>query len=168
MGRQGDNAMINITVIALGKLKEKYMREFSEEYQKRLSAYCKLNIIELAPKQLGDNPSQAEISQALGAEAQLIKAKIPPNSYIFSMCIEGKQMPSEAFSQKISNLALDGKSSLVFIIGSSFGLSDEIKKLSDEKFSMSEMTFPHQMARVMLLEQLYRAFKISSGGKYHK
>ena len=168
MGRQGDNAMMNITVIALGKLKEKYMREFSEEYQKRLSAYCKLNIVELTPKALSDNPSQAEISQALEAEAQMIKAKIPSNSYVFSMCIEGKQMPSEAFSQKISKLALDGNSSLVFIIGSSFGLSEEIKKLSDEKFSMSEMTFPHQMARVMLLEQLYRAFQISSGGKYHK
>lgn len=168
MGRQGDNAMMNITVIALGKLKEKYMREFSEEYQKRLSAYCKLNIVELTPKALSDNPSQAEISQALEAEAQMIKAKIPSNSYVFSMCIEGKQMPSEAFSQKISKLALNGNSSLVFIIGSSFGLSEEIKKLSEERFSMSEMTFPHQMARVMLLEQLYRAFQISSGGKYHK
>ena len=160
--------MMNITVIALGKLKEKYMREFSEEYQKRLSAYCKLNIVELTPKALSDNPSQAEISQALEAEAQMIKAKIPSNSYVFSMCVEGKQMPSEAFSQKISKLALNGNSSLVFIIGSSFGLSEEIKKLSEEKFSMSEMTFPHQMARVMLLEQLYRAFQISSGGKYHK
>ncbi|MDO4847977.1 MAG: 23S rRNA (pseudouridine(1915)-N(3))-methyltransferase RlmH [Clostridiaceae bacterium] len=160
--------MINITVIALGKLKEKYMRDFCDEYVKRLSAYCKLNIIELAPKSLSDNPSQTEIAQALSAEAQMIKAKIPQNSYVFSMCIEGKQMPSEAFSQKLSKLAIDGKSSIVFIIGSSFGLDGEIKKLSDERFSMSEMTFPHQMARVMLLEQLYRAFQISSGGKYHK
>ena len=160
--------MINITVIALGKLKEKYMRDFCDEYVKRLSAYCKLNIVELAPKALPDNSSQTEIAQALSAEAQMIKAKIPQNSYVFSMCIEGKQMPSEAFSQKLSKLAIDGKSSIVFIIGSSFGLDGEIKKLSDERFSMSEMTFPHQMARVMLLEQLYRAFQISSGGKYHK
>jgi 23S rRNA (pseudouridine1915-N3)-methyltransferase len=160
--------MINITVIALGKLKEKYMRDFCDEYVKRLSAYCKLNIVELAPKALSDNPSQTEIAQALSAEAQMIKAKIPQNSYVFSMCIEGKQMPSEAFSKKLSKLAVDGKSSIVFIIGSSFGLDEEIKKLSDERFSMSEMTFPHQMARVMLLEQLYRAFQISSGGKYHK
>ena len=160
--------MINITVIALGKLKEKYMRDFCDEYQKRLSAYCKLNIVELTPKALSDNPSQTEIAQALSAEAQMIKAKIPSNSYVFSMCIEGKQMPSKAFSQKLSKLAIDGKSSIVFIIGSSFGLDAEIKKLSDERFSMSEMTFPHQMARVMLLEQLYRAFQISSGGKYHK
>ena len=160
--------MINVTVIALGKLKEKYMRDFCDEYVKRLSAYCKLNIVELAPKALPDNPSQTEIAQALSAEAQMIKAKIPQNSYVFSMCIEGKQMPSEAFSKKLSNLAIDGKSSIVFILGSSFGLDSEIKKLSDERFSMSEMTFPHQMARVMLLEQLYRAFQIANGGKYHK
>ena len=160
--------MINITLIALGRLKEKYMRDFCDEYVKRLSAYCKLNIVELAPKTLSDNPSDTEIAQALSAEAQMIKAKIPPNSYVFSMCIEGRQMPSEVFSQKLSKLAVDGKSSIVFIIGSSFGLDAEIKKISDERFSMSEMTFPHQMARVMLLEQLYRAFQISSGGKYHK
>lgn len=160
--------MINITVIALGKLKEKYMRDFCDEYVKRLSAYCKLNIIELSPKALPDNPSQSEIEQALKSEAQMIKAKISPNSYVFSMCIEGKQMPSEAFSQKLSKLAIDGKSSIVFILGSSFGLDGEIKKISDERFSMSEMTFPHQMARVMLLEQLYRAFQIANGGKYHK
>lgn len=159
---------MNITIIALGKLKEKYMRDFSEEYQKRLSAYCKLNIIELSPKKLSDNPSQSEINLALEAEAQQIKAKIPNGAYVFSMCIEGKQMPSEAFSQKISKLAVDGKSNIVFILGSSFGLSEEIKSLSDSRFSMSEMTFPHQMARIMLLEQLYRAFQISSGGKYHK
>lgn len=160
--------MIGVTIIALGKLKEKYMREFSEEYQKRLSAYCKLNTVELSPKMLSDNPSENEIKNALTAEAQQIKAKIPSNSYVFSMCIEGKQSSSEAFSQKLSEIAVNGKSNIVFIIGSSFGLSDEIKNISDFKFSMSQMTFPHQMARIMLLEQIYRAFQISSGGKYHK
>lgn len=159
---------MNITIIALGKLKEKYMRDFSEEYQKRLSAYCRLNIIELSPKKLPDSPSQSEINNALEEEARQIKAKIPSGAYVFSMCIEGKQMSSTEFSQKISKLAVDGKSNIVFILGSSFGLSEEIKELSDSKFSLSEMTFPHQMARVMLLEQLYRAFQISSGGKYHK
>ena len=159
---------MNITIIALGKLKEKYMRDFSEEYQKRLSTYCRLNIIELSPKKLPDSPSQSEINNALEEEARQIKAKIPSGAYVFSMCIEGKQMSSTEFSQKISNLAVDGKSNIVFILGSSFGLSEEIKELSDSKFSLSEMTFPHQMARVMLLEQLYRAFQISSGGKYHK
>lgn len=160
--------MINITVIALGKLKEKYMREFSDEYIKRLTPFCKLNIVELAPKQLSERPSQNEIKNALEFEAQQIKSKIPQNSFVFSMCIEGKQLSSEAFSKKLSDIALDGKSSIVFILGSSFGLSEEIKTLSDFKFSMSEMTFPHQMARIMLLEQIYRAFQISSGGKYHK
>lgn len=168
MGRQGDNAVINITVIALGKLKEKYMREFSDEYKKRLSAYCKLNIIELTPKSLCENPSENEIHNALCAEAQMIKQKIPDGAYVFAMCIEGRQLPSVKFSKKIADLALNGKSNIVFIIGSSFGLSDEIKGLSDERFSMSEMTFPHQMARIMLLEQLYRAFQIMHGGKYHK
>ncbi len=168
MGCKGGDALISVTVIALGKLKEKYMREFSEEYQKRLSAYCKLNIIELTPKPLSDNPSENEIKNALAAEAQQIKQKIPSNSYVFSMCIEGKQSPSEAFSRKLSEITVNGKSNIVFVIGSSFGLSDEIKNISDFKFSMSEMTFPHQMARIMLLEQIYRAFQISNGGKYHK
>ncbi len=150
--------MINVTVIALGKLKEKYMRDFCDEYVKRLSAYCKLNIVELAPKALPDNPSQTEIMQALSAEAQMIKAKIPQNSYVFSMCIEGKQMPSEAFSQKLSKLAIDGKSSIVFIIGSSFGLDSEIKKLSDERFSYSaqaslryfSLSLPTQMIFILI------------------
>lgn len=168
MGRQGDDTVINITVIATGKLKEKYMRDFSDEYRKRLSAFCNLNIVELAPKPISDNPSEKEIQNALKAEAELIKKKIPKDAYVFSMCIEGKQMPSEAFSKKLSNLAVSGRSSLVFVLGSSFGLDPEIKRLSDERFSMSEMTFPHQMARVMLLEQLYRALQIESGGKYHK
>ena len=168
MGRQGDNAVINITIIALGRLKEKYMRDFSSEYQKRLSSYCNLNIVELSPKPLSDSPSQKEIQNALKQEAELIKKKLPKDACIFSLCIEGKQTASEMFSKKISDLALSGKSNLAFIIGSSFGLDDEIKKMSDERFSMSEMTFPHQMARIMLLEQLYRAFQIESGGKYHK
>ena len=163
MGRQGDDTVINITVIATGKLKEKYMRDFSDEYRKRLSAFCNLNIVELAPKPISDNPSEKEIQNALKAEAELIKKKIPKDAYVFSMCIEGKQMPSEAFSKKLSNLAVSGRSSLVFVLGSSFGLDPEIKRLSDERFSMSEMTFPHQMARVMLLEQLYRALQIESG-----
>lgn len=160
--------MITVTVIALGKLKERYMREFAAEYEKRLCAFCKLQIVELSPERLPENPSQSEIDRALAAEAKLILAKIPQNAYVFSMCIEGKQMTSEQFSQKISTLAVDGVSNLVFVLGSSFGLADELKKQSDFRFSMSAMTFPHQMARVMVLEQLYRAFQIANGGKYHK
>lgn len=160
--------MMNITVIALGKLKEEYMRLFAAEYEKRLSAYCKLNIVELAPSFLPEIPSEKQKDEALKEEGKKILSKIPGNSYVFSMCIEGKQCSSEHFSEKLNALALGGKSSVVFIIGSSYGLSEKIKNGSDELFSMSEMTFPHQMARVMLLEQLYRAFSILSGGKYHK
>lgn len=160
--------MISVTVLALGKLKEPYMRQFCAEYEKRLSAFCKLNLVELTPVRLPDNPSKSEIAAALKKEAVLLRAKIPQGAYVFSMCIEGSQMSSPEFSQKLTSLAISGSSHVVFILGSSFGLDDEIKKLSDCRFSMSEMTFPHQMARVMLLEQLYRAFQIANGGKYHK
>ena len=160
--------MMNVQLIVLGKLKEKYMKDFSSEYEKRLSAYCKLTVTELEPVKLSDNPSQSEIDNALNKETQMIMAKIPKNSYVFSMCIEGKQMSSEELSQKLDDIALSGKSSVVFIIGSSFGLSDEIKRMSDFKFSMSKMTFPHKLARLMLTEQIYRGFSISNNGKYHK
>ncbi len=160
--------MMNVQFIVLGKLKEKYMKDFSSEYEKRLSAYCKLNVVELEPVKLSDNPSQSEIENALTKETQMIKAKIPKNSFVFSMCIEGKQMSSEEFSRKLDDIALSGKSNIVFIIGSSFGLSNEIKGMSDFKFSMSKMTFPHKLARIMLTEQLYRGFSISNNGKYHK
>ena len=144
------------------------MRYFCAEYEKRLKALCKINITELSPVRLSQNPSEGEIKKALDSEAALIKSKIPSGAYVFSMCIEGRQMSSVDFSEKISATALSGKSNIAFIIGSSFGLSDEIKKMSDFKFSMSEMTFPHQLARVMLCEQIYRGFQISTGGKYHK
>ncbi len=160
--------MMNIQLIVLGKLKEKHMKEFSAEYEKRLSAYCKLNVIELEPVKLSDNPSAQEIENVLIKETQMIKAKIPKNSYVFSMCIEGKQMSSEEFAMKLQDIAVSGKSNIVFIIGSSFGLSDEIKALSDYKFSMSKMTFPHKLARIMLEEQIYRGFSINNNGKYHK
>ena len=160
--------MMNVQLIVLGKLKEKYMKDFSLEYEKRLSAYCKLTITELEPVKLSDNPSQCEIENALNKEPQMIMAKIPKNAFVFSMCIEGKQMSSEELSQKFEDIALSGKSSVVFIIGSSFGLSDEITRMSDCKFSMSKMTFPHKLARIMLEEQIYRGFSISNNGKYHK
>ena len=160
--------MMNVTVIALGKMKEAYMRDFISEYEKRLSAYCKLNIIELAPSFLPDNPSKSLIDGALREEAKKITAKIPQSSFVYSMCIEGRQRTSEEFSEELETLAVNGKSSVVFIIGSSFGLDEAIKNSSNERISLSRMTFPHQMARIMLLEQLYRAFSISNGGKYHK
>ena len=160
--------MLNITIIAIGKLKEQYLRDASAEYQKRLSASCKLNIIELNPEKLSDNPSAKEIENALNNEAKKIIEKIPKGAKVYSMCIEGKQRTSEELSREIDNLALEGASNIVFIIGGSFGLSDEVKKLSAYRLSMSKMTFPHQIARIMLLEQIYRAMQISLGTKYHK
>ena len=160
--------MMNVQLIVLGKLKEKYMKDFAAEYEKRLSAYCKMTIVELEPVKLSDNPSQSEIDNALSKETKMIKDKILKNSFVFSMCIEGKQMSSEEFSQKLQDIALSGKNNVTFIIGSSFGLSNEIKQISDFKFSMSKMTFPHKLARIMLTEQLYRGFSISNNGKYHK
>ena len=160
--------MLNITIIAIGKLKEQYLRDASAEYQKRLSASCKLNIIELNPEKLSDNPSAKEIENALNNEAKKIIEKIPKGAKVYSMCIEGKQRTSEELSREIDNLALEGASNIVFIIGGSFGLSDEVKKLSAFRLSMSKMTFPHQIARIMLLEQIYRAMQISIGTKYHK
>ncbi len=159
---------MNITIIALGKLKEKYLTDAISEYSKRISAYGKLQIIELNPVRLSDNPSQTEIDNALSKEAEEIKKKIPNNSYVFSLCIEGKEKSSESFAKAINDAAINGKSNIVFIIGSSFGLSPEIKTLSDFKLSFSPMTFPHQLMRVMLLEQIYRAFQINNNGKYHK
>lgn len=160
--------MIGVTIICEAKLKEKYLRDASDEYVKRLGAYCKLNIIELSPKKLPEAPSDAEIYNALEAEGKEILTKIPVGARVFAMCIEGKQLSSEKLAKELSSCGVSGISNVVFIIGSSYGLSDEVKKRADFRLSMSEMTFPHQLARIMLLEQIYRAFRINSGGKYHK
>lgn len=160
--------MQSITIICLGKLKEDYLRAAVDEYKKRLSAFAKLQIIELSPEKLSDNPSEAQIKAALKTESKIILSKIPSNSYVFSMCIEGKQRSSEKLAREIEEIGVKGFSNIVFIIGSSFGLADEVKDFSNAKLSMSEMTFPHQLARVMLLEQIYRCFQILNGGKYHK
>ena len=160
--------MIKIKIIAMGKLKEKHFLLSAEEYIKRLSAFCNLEIIEIPPERLPDNPSENQILATLKKEAENIEKKIPKGSLRVAMCVEGKQMPSEKFSSYISSVAVSGRDCITFIIGSSYGLCDELKKMSDIKMSMSEMTFPHELARVMLLEQIYRAFKISAGGTYHK
>lgn len=160
--------MLNINIICIGKLKEKYLRDASAEYSKRLTAFCKLNIIELDEYSLPDNPSDAQIKQGLEKEGKAILDKIQKDAFVYAMCIEGKQRSSPALSKEIQDIALNGNSNITFIIGGSFGLSGEVKKRANMKLSMSEMTFPHQLARIMLLEQIYRAFQISSGGKYHK
>lgn len=160
--------MLNINIICIGRLKEKYLSDACAEYQKRLSAYCRLNITEVPSIKLPENPSKAQIQAALADEGARIIEKLPQGSRVYSMCIEGEQLSSEELSAEISNAAVKGFSNITFIIGGSFGLSDDVKNSSKKKLSMSRMTFPHQLARVMLLEQLYRAFQISNGGKYHK
>ena len=159
---------MNIQIIALGRLKEKYLTDAVKEYEKRISAFSKFSITELDPERLSENPSEAEINNALDTEAEKILSKIPRDSMIAAMCIEGKQFGSESFAKKINEAAINGKSSIVFIIGSSHGLSEKIKKAAHLKMSMSEMTFPHQLARIMLSEQIYRALTIINNRKYHK
>ncbi len=160
--------MIKVTLIVLGGLKEKFFMEAAKEYEKRLSRFCELKTVEINPVHLPDNPSLSQIENALSAEAALIEKKIPQNAEVFALCIEGRQLSSEELSQKIMEVADFGTGNIVFIIGSSYGLSEKIKGLSKVRLSMSKMTFPHKLARVMLLEQIYRAFMISSGGEYHK
>ncbi len=160
--------MINVNIICIGKLKEDYLRAACAEYQKRLGAFCKLTVTELSPSKLPDNPNDAQITAALNDEADRILAKISANDAVFAMCIEGKELSSEALSAKIDELAVSGFGSICFIIGGSHGLAPQVKQRAKIRLSMSPMTFPHQLARVMLLEQIYRCFMISSGGKYHK
>lgn len=159
--------MIKVTIITLGKLKEKYLTAAVDEYKKRLSRYCDLKIVEIEPQRLSDKPSEAEIKIALEKEAEQIYKNIPQGSDVISLCIEGKQMPSTAFAEKLKNSENFGKNT-TFIIGSSYGLCEKVKQMSNLKLSLSEMTFPHQLFRVMLLEQIYRAFKINEGSAYHK
>ena len=160
--------MQNVTVICVGKLKEQYLKDALSEYSKRLSAYCKFNILELGEARLSQNPSEKEIETCLDTEADVILSKIPENAYVFALCIEGKGVTSEKFAEMIERAAIDGKSNLVFIIGSSFGLSNRVKNRADFRLSLSNMTFPHQLFRVMLTEQIYRGFAIINGSKYHK
>lgn len=161
--------MIKINLITVGRLKEKYWRDAVAEYSKRLSASCKFEIIELNETKLPDNPSQKEIYSCLISEGNHMLTYIRQNNtYNIAMCIEGKQLTSQKLAERISECGLNGFSTINFIIGSSFGIADEIKKQANFKLSMSEMTFPHQLARVMLSEQIYRAFQIIGHTKYHK
>lgn len=161
--------MQSVNIITVGKLKEKYLKDAVNEYCKRLNAFCKINVVELSEQRLSDNPSDKEIKNALSLEGKTMLSYIDkPMAYNFIMCIEGKQMPSEKLAQSINEISVSGKSIINFVIGSSFGIADEIKAKADFKLSMSQMTFPHQLARVMLLEQVYRAFAINNHSKYHK
>lgn len=160
--------MIKVNIIAVGKLKEKYLRDACDEYLKRLSAFSKTNIIEINEERCSDNPSPTEIEQVKQKEGERIIAKIPKGSYVVPMCIEGMQMSSEDFSKRIESVSVSGFGEITFIIGGSFGLSDEVKALGKLKLSFGKLTLPHQLMRVVLLEQVYRAFSISANTKYHK
>lgn len=159
---------MNVNIICIGKLKEKYLKDAIEEYSKRLSRFCKLKIIELPESYLPESYSEAEKNSALEKEADSVISALKGTDFIISLCVEGKQKTSEDFADLISKNMANGKSNFAFIIGSSCGLSERVKALSHFKLSFSEMTFPHQLMRVILLEQIYRGFKIISNEKYHK
>ena len=160
--------MFNITLICMGKCKEKFYISAAEEYVKRLGGYCQFKLLELPEYRLPDNPSDAEIQQGLLKEAEAIEKAIPKGSWFCTLTPEWKLLSSEDLADTLKQLKNEGKSSACFLIGSSFGIHPSIKAKADFKLSMSKMTFPHHLARVMVLEQLYRAEAIQNGSKYHK
>ncbi len=160
--------MFDITLIAMGKLKEKFYLSAAAEYEKRMKGFCRFQLLELPEVRLPDEPSPAEISAALEKEAEAILAKIPKGAWFCTLTPEGKLLSSEMLAGKLKDVKLSGKSSACFLIGSSFGMSQRLKDMADFQLSMSPMTFPHHLARVMVLEQLYRAEAIQAGSKYHK
>ena len=160
--------MLAVRLICVGKMREKYFIEAFNEYAKRLQAYCRFECVELAEQRLSEAPSEGEIRAALSREASEIMKNIPQDAYVTALCVEGKQMPSEKMGRLISERENSGRPKLCFIVGGSFGMDEAVKRRADMKLSMSEMTFPHHLARVMLAEQIYRGFKINEGSRYHK
>ena len=160
--------MFEVTLITMGKLKEKFFISAAAEYEKRLKGYCQFKLLELPEVRLPDNPSPAEISAGLDKEADLIFTKIPKGAWFCVLTPEGKMLSSEALADKMKDVKVSGKSSACFLIGSSFGMAQRVKDRADFKLSMSPMTFPHHLARIMVLEQIYRAEAIQAGSKYHK
>lgn len=158
---------MKIEILAVGKIKEKYLRAGIAEYVKRLTPFCKLKITELAEERMPDNPSANEKAQVLVREGERILKHVRPASFLMVLDVGGKQFSSEELAVKIDELALTGKSDITFIIGGAFGLSPDVLSAADIKISFSRMTFTHQMIRMILVEQIYRAFKISRGEKYH-
>ncbi|MFT8350468.1 23S rRNA (pseudouridine(1915)-N(3))-methyltransferase RlmH [Clostridium saccharoperbutylacetonicum] len=159
---------MNITIITVGKIKEKYLRDAIDEYSKRLGRYCKLDIVELADEKTPDNASEKEEEAIKEKEGQGILSKIKDNMFVIAMDLGGKQLTSEEFSSYIDNLGVTGNSNLAFIIGGSLGISKSVIARANYKLCFSKMTFPHQLFRVMLLEQIYRGFRIMKGEPYHK
>ncbi len=159
---------MNIKLVCVGKMKEKHYISAFSEYSRRLGAFCRFEVTELTERRLPDSPSEGKIRAALDSEAQAIMQSIPRDAFIIAMCVEGKQLDSEELAGLFAQKAMDGKTKLCFIVGGSFGLADSVKQAAGLRLSMSRMTFPHHLARVMLAEQIYRAFTINGGRKYHK
>lgn len=160
--------MIKITILSVGKIKEKFYTDALAEYAKRLSKYCKLEFIEVADEKTPDHASDLVNTQIKDKEGERLLAKIQKDAYVIALAIQGKKYTSEGFADKLESLAVAGKSHLVFVIGGSLGLSEHVLARSDEKISFSDMTFPHQLMRVILLEQIYRAYRIIQHEPYHK
>ena len=159
---------MKIKLIALGKLKETYLKDGIGEYVKRMSRFCDTEILELPDEKIPDNPSESEEKAVLAKEAERIKKCIGQKDYVITLCVEGKQLSSEQLAEKMNEISLSGFSTITFIIGGSLGLDPEIKQLSHLKLSFSKFTFPHQLMRLILVEQVYRAFKINHNETYHK
>lgn len=160
--------MIGVTIISVGKIKEKFFADAIDEYKKRLKRYCSFEIVEVKDEPTPENPSEREKEIVLMKEGERIEEKIPKGAYVVTLCVEGKQQSSEELAEFLKTAANEGKSRVVFIIGGSFGLSESVKSLSHKRLSFSKMTFPHQLMRVILSEQIYRAFTIIEGKTYHK
>lgn len=159
--------MMSVHIVCVGKLKERYLKDGCDEYIKRLSAFAKVNVTEVSEERCGDNPSDLQIKNVIEKEGERIISKIPKGACVIPMCIEGREYSSPDFSNLIENISMSN-SSICFVIGGSFGLSDSVKSLGKIKLSFGKMTLPHQLARLVLLEQVYRAFSISNNSKYHK
>ncbi|MBE6915537.1 MAG: 23S rRNA (pseudouridine(1915)-N(3))-methyltransferase RlmH [Ruminococcaceae bacterium] len=160
--------MLKINVLCVGKLKEKFYLSACEEYLKRIGAYASISVGEIPEIPMTDTASRAQIEQSLAREAEQVLKKIPKGAYVIPLCIEGELMSSEQLAKKLGEIQVQGSSCICFLIGGSNGLSEEVKRQGGLRLSMSKMTFPHHLARVMLLEQIYRAFQILNGGNYHK
>ena len=160
--------MLRVQLICVGRLRESWYIAACEEYAKRLGAYCKFQLLELPEYRLPEDPSPAQIAEGLAREAQLIREKLPKGAWFCVLTPEGKKLSSESFAKTLAEVKTGGRSAACFLLGSSFGIAPEIKALADLKLSFSDMTFPHHLARVMLLEQIYRAESIQAGARYHK
>ena len=160
--------MLSVKLICVGKMRERFYIEAFNEYDKRLKSYCRLELTELTEQKLPENPSDKEIALALERESADILRAVPPDAYVAALCVEGGQLPSEGVAKLIAQRENSGKPRLCLIVGGSYGLADCVKNRADLTLSMSQMTFPHHLARVMLMEQLYRGFKINEGSRYHK